>query len=159
MLRRCATPPPPFRIQLHKCCATSDPAHSHEKHLVARAVEGLLVGILQGEGGRGAVLPRLGAEVVVEAGAGSHGLGVEVGREGAILRYAFAVSSRFHLHTSEKSAPAQTVHRHIEPSRMQSVHSLLLMPHGKADRQRVTHPPKVGGATHVLHRQSIFLAV
>jgi len=45
----------------------------------------LLVGVLEGEGGGGAVLPRLGAEVVVEAGAGGHGLGVEVGGEGAVL--------------------------------------------------------------------------
>ena len=45
----------------------------------------LLVGILEGEGGGGAVLPGLGAEVVVEAGAGGHGLGVEVSGEGAIL--------------------------------------------------------------------------
>ena len=118
------------------------------------------MGILQGEGGRGAVLPRLGAEVVVEAGAGSHGLGVEVGREGAILRYAFAVSSRFHLHTSENLfQPKQSTHRHIELSGMQSVHSLLLMPHSKAARQRVSHPPEVGGATHVLHRHSIFFAL
>ena len=53
--------------------------------LVARAIEGLLVGVLEGEGSGGAILPRLGAEVVVEAGAGGHGLGVEVGGEGAIL--------------------------------------------------------------------------
>jgi hypothetical protein len=44
------------------------------------------VGILEGEGGGGAILPRLGAEVVVEAGAGGHGLGVEVGGERAVLR-------------------------------------------------------------------------
>ena len=44
----------------------------------------LLVGVLEGEGGGGAILPRLGAEVVVEAGAGGHGLGVEVRGEGAI---------------------------------------------------------------------------
>jgi hypothetical protein len=56
------------------------------RNLVAGAVEGLLVGILEGEGGGGAILPRLGAEVVVEAGAGGHGLGVEVGGEGAVLR-------------------------------------------------------------------------
>jgi hypothetical protein len=43
------------------------------------------VGVLEGEGGGGAVLPRLGAEVVVEAGAGGHGLGVEVGGERAVL--------------------------------------------------------------------------
>ncbi len=55
------------------------------KRLVSRAIKGLLVGVLQGEGSGGAILPRLGAEVVVEAGAGGHGLGVEVGREGAIL--------------------------------------------------------------------------
>ena len=45
----------------------------------------LLVGILKGEGGGGAILPGLGAEVVIEARAGGHGLGVEVGRERAIL--------------------------------------------------------------------------
>ena len=45
----------------------------------------LLVGILQGEGGGGAILPRLGAKVVVEAGAGGHGLGVEVSGERAVL--------------------------------------------------------------------------
>ena len=55
-------------------------------NLVAGAIEGLLVGVLEGEGGGGAILPRLGAEVVVEAGAGGHGLGVEVGGERAILR-------------------------------------------------------------------------
>ncbi|EKX41569.1 hypothetical protein GUITHDRAFT_153778, partial [Guillardia theta CCMP2712] len=54
-------------------------------HLVARAVEGLLVGILEGEGGSGAILPGLGAEVVIEARSGSHGLSVEVGGERAIL--------------------------------------------------------------------------
>jgi hypothetical protein len=56
--------------------------------LVAGAVEGLLVGVLEGEGGGGAILPRLGAEVVVEAGAGGHGLGVEVGGERAVLHQA-----------------------------------------------------------------------
>ena len=62
------------------------PLYPHRfRPLVAGAIEGLLVGVLEGEGGGGAVLPRLGAEVVVEAGAGGHGLGVEVGREGAIL--------------------------------------------------------------------------
>ena len=50
-----------------------------------RKVLHLLVGVLEGEGGGGAVLPRLGAEVVVEAGAGGHGLGVEVGGERAVL--------------------------------------------------------------------------
>ncbi len=44
------------------------------------------MGILEGEGGGGAILPRLGAKVVIEAGAGGHGLGVEVGGEGAILQ-------------------------------------------------------------------------
>ena len=44
------------------------------------------MGVLEGEGGGGAVLPGLGAEVVVEARAGGHGLGVEVGGERAILR-------------------------------------------------------------------------
>jgi hypothetical protein len=46
----------------------------------------LLVRVVEGEGGRGAILPRLRAEVVVEARAGGHRLGVEVGREGAILQ-------------------------------------------------------------------------
>ena len=54
-------------------------------HLVARAVKGLLVGILEGEGGSGAILPGLRAEVVIEARSGSHGLSVEVGGERAIL--------------------------------------------------------------------------
>jgi len=45
----------------------------------------LLVRVLEGEGGRGAILPRLGAEVVVEARAGGHRLGVEVGGERAVL--------------------------------------------------------------------------
>jgi len=45
----------------------------------------LLVRVVEGEGGRRAILPRLRAEVVVEARAGGHRLGVEVGREGAIL--------------------------------------------------------------------------
>ena len=43
------------------------------------------MGILEGEGGSGAILPGLGAQVVVEARSSSHGLGVEVGRERAIL--------------------------------------------------------------------------
>ena len=43
------------------------------------------MGVLEGEGGGGAILPRLGAKVVVEAGAGGHGLGVEVGGERAVL--------------------------------------------------------------------------
>ena len=51
----------------------------------AEKVAHLLVGVLEGEGGGGAILPRLGAEVVVEAGAGGHGLGVEVGGERAVL--------------------------------------------------------------------------
>ena len=42
--------------------------------------------VLEGEGGGGTVLPRLRAQVVVEAGAGRHGLRVEVRREGAVLR-------------------------------------------------------------------------
>jgi len=62
--------------------------------LVAGAVEGLLVRVLEGEGGRGAILPRLGAKVVVEARAGGHRLGVEVGREGAVLRWRKEVSCR-----------------------------------------------------------------
>jgi hypothetical protein len=57
-----------------------------QRRLVARAVEGLLVGVLEGEGGGRAILPGLGAEVVVEARAGGHGLGVEVGGEGAVLQ-------------------------------------------------------------------------
>ena len=44
------------------------------------------MGVLEGEGGGGTVLPRLRAQVVVEAGAGRHGLRVEVRREGAVLR-------------------------------------------------------------------------
>ncbi len=44
------------------------------------------MGILEGEGGGGAILPGLGAEVVVETRAGSHGLGVEVRGEGAVLK-------------------------------------------------------------------------
>ena len=64
------------------------------ENLVAGAIEGLLVGVLEGEGGGGAVLPRLGAEVVVEAGAGGHGLGVEVGGEGAVLHITEAHEQR-----------------------------------------------------------------
>lgn len=45
----------------------------------------LLVRIVEGEGRRGAVLPRLRAEVVIEARASRHRLGVEVRREGAVL--------------------------------------------------------------------------
>ena len=44
------------------------------------------MGVLEGEGGGGTVLPRLRAQVVVEARAGRHGLCVEVRREGAVLR-------------------------------------------------------------------------
>ena len=44
------------------------------------------MGVLEGEGGGRAVLPGLRAEVVVEAGAGGHGLGVEVGGERAVLQ-------------------------------------------------------------------------
>ena len=62
--------------------------------LVAGAIEGLLVGVLEGEGGGGAILPRLGAQVVVEAGAGGHGLGVEVGGEGAVLHNGIALVRR-----------------------------------------------------------------
>jgi hypothetical protein len=43
------------------------------------------VRVLEGPGGRGAILPRLRAQVVVETRASRHGLGVEIGREGAIL--------------------------------------------------------------------------
>ena len=64
-------------------------------NLVAGAVEGLLVGVLEGEGGGGAILPRLRAQVVVEAGAGGHRLRVEVRGERAIL------------HTHEKVQSAQ----------------------------------------------------
>jgi hypothetical protein len=46
------------------------------------------VRVVEGEGGRGAILPRLRAEVVVEARAGGHRLGVEVGRERAVLEEA-----------------------------------------------------------------------
>jgi hypothetical protein len=46
----------------------------------------LLVRVLQGPGGRRAILPRLRAEVVVEARTSGHRLGVEVSREGAVLR-------------------------------------------------------------------------
>jgi len=55
---------------------------AHNQHQQALT---LLVGILEGEGGSGAILPGLGAQVVVEARSSSHGLSVEVGREGAIL--------------------------------------------------------------------------
>jgi len=65
----------------------------------------LLVGILEGEGGRGAILPRLGAEVVVEARAGGHGLGVEVGGEGAILKQRTS--------TSEPCTPAACPNRSV----------------------------------------------
>uniref|UniRef100_A0A7S0MSE5 Uncharacterized protein n=1 Tax=Cryptomonas curvata TaxID=233186 RepID=A0A7S0MSE5_9CRYP len=54
------------------------------EHLVARAVEGLLMRVLEGPGGRGAILPGLRAQVVIETRASRHGLGVEVGRERAI---------------------------------------------------------------------------
>jgi len=63
----------------------NNPQFSTVNRLVSRAVEGLLVRILEGEGGGGAVLPGLRAEVVVEARAGGHRLGVEVSREGAVL--------------------------------------------------------------------------
>jgi len=62
----------------------------------------LLVGVLEGEGGGGAILPRLGAEVVVEAGAGGHGLGVEVGGERAVLHQAGASVSA--IITRDKAA-------------------------------------------------------
>ena len=65
------------------------------------------MGILEGEGGGGAVLPRLGAEVVVEAGAGGHGLGVEVGGEGAILKKRTRTSEQCRLqHASMAPANA-----------------------------------------------------
>ncbi len=46
----------------------------------------LLVRVLEGPGGGGAVLPRLRAKVVVEARTSGHRLGVEVGRERAVLQ-------------------------------------------------------------------------
>ena len=96
------TTPQVFALCAQVCYHWKNPRA--ESRLVARAVEGLLVGILEGEGGRGAVLPRLGAEVVVEARAGGHGLGVEVGGEGAILKQ--------RTHVSPKHAPpsAQCIH-------------------------------------------------
>ncbi len=45
----------------------------------------LLMRVLEGPGGRRAILPRLRAKVVIETRASRHGLGVEVGRERAIL--------------------------------------------------------------------------
>ena len=45
----------------------------------------LLVRVLQGPGGRRAILPRLRAQVVVETRTSGHRLGVEVSRERAIL--------------------------------------------------------------------------
>jgi len=66
----------------------------------------LLVGILEGEGGGGAVLPRLGAEVVVEAGAGGHGLGVEVGGERAVLCTTSQPTHRRPVSASTVTAPA-----------------------------------------------------
>ena len=65
------------------------------------------MGILEGEGGGGAILPRLGAEVVVEAGAGGHGLGVEIRGEGAILRADDKVSI-LASHKTSVRAPAAT---------------------------------------------------
>ena len=59
----------------------------------------LLVRVLEGPRGRRAVLPRLRAQVVVEAGAGGHGLGVEVGREGAIL----AIHTMSYIRTNKHS--------------------------------------------------------
>ena len=69
------------------------PRTTSRGHLVAGAIEGLLVGVLKSKGGGGAILPRLGAEVVVEAGAGGHGLGVEVGGERAVLRKSYRTAS------------------------------------------------------------------
>jgi hypothetical protein len=66
------------------------------------------VGILEGEGGGGAVLPRLGAKVVVEAGAGGHGLGVEVGGERAVLRTASE-------HTAHRLAGRRAKPPHRDP--------------------------------------------
>jgi hypothetical protein len=71
----------------------------------------LLVGILEGEGGGGAVLPRLGAKVVVEAGAGGHGLGVEVGGERAVLRTACQYTARVSKRASTDTAPRPTFPR------------------------------------------------
>ena len=42
--------------------------------------------VLESPGGRGAILPGLRAQVVVETRTGGHRLGVEVSREGAVLR-------------------------------------------------------------------------
>ena len=56
------------------------------------------MGVLQGEGGGGAILPGLGAEVVVEAGAGGHGLGVEVSREGAVLTEEHSQNTNTHTY-------------------------------------------------------------
>ena len=80
--------------------------------------------ILQGEGGRGAVLPRLGAKVIVEAGAGGHGLGVEIGGEGAVL----------HKHNFIQKHPVHTNTMH--PPIQQGVH----------DKKRpTTQPIHMGG--------------
>ena len=76
---------------------------NHGRSRECRALT-LLVGILEGEGGGGAVLPRLGAKVVVEAGAGGHGLGVEVGGERAVLRTASQ-------HTAQSLVGRQDSHR------------------------------------------------
>jgi hypothetical protein len=54
----------------------------------------LLVRVLQGPGGRRAILPRLRAQVVVEARTSGHRLGVEVSREGAVLLEAKPVLSK-----------------------------------------------------------------
>ena len=74
-------------LKLDRYDARCEPPHScakiRERFLQRRLT--LLVGVLQGEGGGGAILPGLGAEVVVEAGAGSHGLGVEISGERAVL--------------------------------------------------------------------------
>ena len=85
---------------------------THKKRRHAKGREAgrltLLVGVLEGEGGGGAVLPGLGAEVVVEAGAGGHGLGVEVSGEGAILHNA---AEGRHVRTAQRSTHYRTGHR------------------------------------------------
>jgi len=67
------------RIRLQQACLVGNLDEGAAKVLT------LLVRIVEGEGRRGAVLPRLRAEVVIEARASRHRLGVEVRREGAIL--------------------------------------------------------------------------
>jgi hypothetical protein len=56
----------------------------------------LLVRVLEGPGGGGAILPRLRAEVVIETRTSGHRLGVEIGGEGAVLLKHSLVSPLFH---------------------------------------------------------------